>query len=72
MNLYPTEDGFEDERELPENERGNNEDYSTNGLCPRCGLEIYDAHTGGACGEMRQYCPDDDKCGWCSDTLYDC
>lgn len=47
-------------------------DYSSNGLCPLCGLEIYTATTGGECNEFRQYCPDDDNCQWSSIPLLDC
>jgi len=49
-----------------------NEDHSSTGLCPCCGLEIYEASVSGGCNSHRQYCPDDDNCGWCSDILYDC
>lgn len=46
-------------------------DYTSSGVCPVCGRETYNAHTGGMCNAFRQYCPDED-CGWCSVELYDC
>ena len=72
MNHYPTQDGFKDEREEPEYEPIEISDHSVNGLCPQCGLEVYTASTGGACGEQRDYCPDDEHCGWTSNPFYDC
>jgi len=72
MNFYPTDDNFKDEREEPFQDEHDTLGYSFNGLCPACGGDIYIAHTGGACGEHREYCQDDHHCGWSSNSLYDC
>ena len=46
-------------------------DYSVDGMCPQCGLEIETEQTGGACGEHFQFCKGV-NCNWTSVNLYDC
>jgi predicted amidophosphoribosyltransferase len=45
-------------------------DYSVDGTCPQCGLELDTEETGGECGEHFQYCKGE-NCNWTSVNLYD-
>lgn len=71
MSHYPTEDGFKDERELPD-DFGEDYTHSMNGMCPVCGGETFEVRTGGECDEHVQRCEDADGCHWESNPLYDC
>jgi len=59
-----------------EQEAGCNQDYSSNGLCPCCGVQ-FETYTeeywtgtyhNVLCQEIQQTCP---SCGWMSVPLYD-
>jgi len=72
MNMYPTEDGFKDEREEPIKEidyryDGDCDNYTYDGHCPCCG--DYVITVGGNYHDDPQYdaCH---TCGWVSDVEY--